>query len=114
MKGGAKMGQTPFDVNVRHDGTMDIVTIRGEVDLDMAPLRSDAFAGLEFRGIRRPERSDLHGFSSELAVLLRQKAQMNGGERVRQLLGPTRLKTATSPSPTRSTVARASNLKMSK
>jgi hypothetical protein len=52
--------------------------------------------------------------SSELAVLLRQKAQMNGGERVRQLLGPTRLKTATSPSPTRSTVARASKLKMSK
>lgn len=73
------MGQTPFDVNVRHDGTTDVVTVRGEVDLGTAPLLRDAFAGLGSQIV-----VDLRevGFidSSGLAVLIAQKTQMNGGQ----------------------------------
>lgn len=73
------MGQTPFEVNVSHDGTMDIVTVRGEVDLVTAPLLRDAFAGLGSRIV-----ADLREVSfmdsSGLAVLIEQKTQMNGGQ----------------------------------
>ena len=79
MKGGTKMGQTPFDVNVSHDGTTDIVTVRGEVDLVTAPLLRDAFSGLGTRivaDLRQVSFMD----SSGLAVLIEQKTQMNGGQ----------------------------------
>ena len=74
------MGQSPtFDVDVSRDGTFDVVTVRGEIDLVTAPLLKDAFAGLGSRII-----VDLRavGFmdSSGLAVLLHQKDEMDGGE----------------------------------
>ena len=74
MKGGMKMGQDPnFKVDVGHDGTYDIVTVRGEIDLVTAPLIKKALTGLGSRIV-----IDLRavGFmdSSGLAVLLEQKA----------------------------------------
>ena len=82
MKGGAKVGQTQdFDVTVSHDGTMDIVSVRGEIDLVTAPLFRDAFAGLGSRvvvDLREVTFMD----SSGLAVLIERKTQTEGGLRI--------------------------------
>ena len=79
-KGGTKIGQAPnFDIGISHDGTFDIVTVQGEIDLVTAPLLSEAFVGLGSRII-----VDLRAVSfmdsSGLAVLIQQKSQMEGGE----------------------------------
>jgi anti-sigma B factor antagonist len=74
------MGQTPiFDIGISHDGTFDIVTVRGEIDLVTAPLLSDALIGLGSRLI-----IDLRAVtfmdSSGLAVLIQHKSEMEDGE----------------------------------
>jgi anti-sigma B factor antagonist len=80
MKGGTKMEEAPnFDIGISHDGTFDIVTVRGEIDLVTAPLLRDAFIGLGSRiivDLRTVSFMD----SSGLAVLIQQKSQMEGGE----------------------------------
>jgi anti-anti-sigma factor len=74
------MGQTPdFDLNVSHNGAMDIVSVRGEIDLVTAPLFRDAFTGLGSRvvvDLREVRFMD----SSGLADLIEQKTQTNGGQ----------------------------------
>ena len=80
MKGGTKIGQSPnFDIGISHDGTFDIVTVQGEIDLVTAPLLSDAFVGLGSRII-----VDLRAVSfmdsSGLAVLIQQKSEIEDRE----------------------------------
>jgi anti-sigma B factor antagonist len=76
------MEQTPiFDISTSNNGTMDIVTVRGEIDLVTAPLLRDALEGLGSRvtvDLRQVTFID----STGLAVLIAKKATDAGEFRI--------------------------------
>jgi anti-sigma B factor antagonist len=74
------MEPTPiFDISTSHKGTMDIVTVRGEIDLVTAPVLRDALDGLGSR-ITVDLRAVTFIDSTGLAVLIDKKLRADGGE----------------------------------
>lgn len=82
------MGQTtPFNVEIDHIGTTDIVTVRGEIDIVSAPEFEETLSTVGSTVV-----VDLRslGFmdSSGLAVLLRRKQMMDGSSDIRLVMKP--------------------------
>ena len=81
------IGPTPFNVEIDHVGTADIVTVRGEIDIVSAPEFEEKLSTVGSTIVVDLRHLDFMD-SSGLAVLLRRKETLDGSSELRLVMKP--------------------------